>query len=285
MEKECIYIKELKQKNKYYKKIILTIIIIIAIIALLTIHWDILKYLFYDDNGNFSNDILWTSIGAIGSILAFVGVILTILYTEKARFKQNEYEYYKRQKEEEEIEFKKEVKKQIEVLDSIRILSETLKSNDLKDIQIINDKLNNYMVEIKSIDYKIYWYYNRTMQGKYIQLNSFISELNTFIAYMEERINDYHSYLNKYRKFDIYNIYLKMEKSGLMNKDEANKFQEFKEENPALLSDINNLVTEIMIVKEKIIKYRNERWFNIVEKAKLMIEERENVIKKQIEFK
>lgn len=285
MEKECKYIKEFKQKNKHYRKIILAIVIIIAVIALITMHWGKIKYIFYNDNGNFSNDILWSAFGAIVSVFTIVGVIVTIRYTEHSRRKQNEYEFHKQQLLEEHIEFKKEVKKQLEVLDPIRILSEVLKSNDLRDIQIFTDRLNSYMTEIKSIDYKIYWYYNRTMQGSYIQLNSFISELNTFIEYMEEKINDYCSCLEKYMKCDIYNRYLKIEKSGLMDEEEKNKFQKIREENPTQLLDINNWVNETTEIKGKIIKYRNERWSNIVEKAKLMIEERGNVIKEQIECK
>lgn len=69
--------------------------------------WNIISNLFKDNEGNFSNEILWTGIGAIGSILALMGIIITIRYTENSRIKQNEYEYKKQQLLEEHVEFKK----------------------------------------------------------------------------------------------------------------------------------------------------------------------------------
>lgn len=92
MENKCKYIIELESKNKRFKLEFLLFLILIFIIK---IYWNKINGIFYNDNGVFSNEIVWTAIGSIGSILALIGVILTIRYTEYSRKKQNQYEFMK----------------------------------------------------------------------------------------------------------------------------------------------------------------------------------------------
>lgn len=282
MEKECIYIKELKQKNKYYKKIILTIIIIIAIIALLTIHWDRLKYIFYNYNGNFSNDILWTSIGAIGSILAFVGVILTILYTEKARFKQNEYEYYKRQKEEEEIEFKKELKKQIHILNPINAVEITMKNLDDSNYIEITNLLNAYICKIKAVPRNIHWYYNEANINKAIKYNEFNRLLVEEVEHISNIINKYTTYIiNWFSNKSIYRSLRNLELCGQLKAEEKEEYNKVKliYEDPRKSNEAINIIGNY---KMELIKISNEKMPIIEAKAKEIIEERNLIIKKEL---
>lgn len=254
MDKECKFIKQVKKVQKMQ----LIILILIAIYIVCTmVPWNIISNLFKDNEGNFSNEILWTGIGAIGSILALMGIIITIRYTENSRIKQNEYEYKKQQLLEEHVEFKKEVKKQLEILDPIRIIVETNRINDACNYIDIIEKLNNYSLEIKSIDYKIYWYYNRTLQGNYIELNKFINELNIFIDYIVEKVNEYNKCLSDY--------YTRLKKDDINSNETINQF-----------------VNEIGNIKNQIVNYRNKNWNIIVETAKTMIEEREKIIKEKL---
>lgn len=93
MQNKCKYISELEKKISNQErcwKILLTsigIIIIIIIAGILS------KDLFLDKEGKFSNELFWSALGAIGSMIAFGGVIYTIWYTENARRLQNAYEY------------------------------------------------------------------------------------------------------------------------------------------------------------------------------------------------
>lgn len=255
MEKECKFIKNIKRKQN----IIITILSVIIIFNVCSIvPWNIISNLYKDNYGNFSNEILWTSIGAIGSILALMGIIITIIYTEYSRKKQNEYEYKKQQLLEEHTEFKKEVKQQLEILDPIAVITETIRINDIYNNVDIREKLNNYILKIKSIDYKIYWYYNRTLQGNYIELSRFINELNIFIDYMTEKINEYNKCLS-----DFYDI----SKRANANSNE----------------DIEKFINEIGKIKNQIVNHRNKKWHILVENAKIMIEEREKIIKEIIE--
>lgn len=257
MEKKCKYIKEIERKNKKIKVVILIIIICILASILLAVHWNKLGLMFYNDNGIFSNEIFWSAIGAIGSILALIGVIVTIIYTEYSRRKQNEYEFKKEQLLQEHSEFKEEVKEQLEILDPIRVLESTIKIEDRDNFNEMADELNNYIIKIKSIDYKIYWYYNRTMQGNYIELNNFMNELNIFIKYMTEQINEYNETICSY-------------------------YKKIKKDNIASIENALQFVNETGDIKNKIVDYRNDKWHIIVEKAKLMIEEREKVIKEKL---
>lgn len=250
MENKCKYIIELERKNKRFRLGILLLIILVILIFIIKIYWNKISIIFYNDNGVFSNEILWTAIGSIGSILALIGVVLTIKYTEYSRKKQNQYEFMKEKLLQEHYEFKKEVKDQLEILDPTKILTETFKSSNLAEYDKIIENLNEYNLKIKAIDYKIYWYYNRTIQNNYVELLNFMNELNMFIKFMTREITEYRDCLT-----DFYN-------STNISMERLDKF--------------NKKTFEI---RNDIVEYRNNNWNIIVEKAKKMIEERERVIK------
>lgn len=258
MEVKCKYIKELEKRNNKRIRTLVICILLIAIILLCKIHWSKLSLIFYNENGTFSNEIFWSAIGAVGSILALIGVILTIKYTEYSRKKQNEYEFQKEQILKEHSAFQEEVKKQLEILDPIRVLNETIKLNEINKCNNIIDKLNNYVIEIKSIDYKIYWYYNRTMQDNYVELRKFNNQLNEFIEYMTEKIKEYNECLCNYYYTDL------------------------KKDNLNLTEGTEQFIKKIGEIKTSIAKYRNDNWNIIVESAKVMIEEREKIIKEKL---
>ena len=77
-------------------RIILIAICVFLLILYKIVPWNYISELFKDNNGNFSNEVLWT---AIGGIIAFLGVIITIICTEKSRIRQNNYDYIRNHKE------------------------------------------------------------------------------------------------------------------------------------------------------------------------------------------
>ena len=95
MERKCKYRQDLETKNKKMVAVIILAVICFLLISLLKSNWDKLIFIFYDNSGVFSNEVFWSAIGSIGSVLALIGVIITIKYTEYSRKKQNEYEFQK----------------------------------------------------------------------------------------------------------------------------------------------------------------------------------------------
>ena len=158
MKQECKYIEELKKQQK----IMTGILIVICIIFLLDkiVHWNFILGLFKDNNGNFSNDILWNAIGAIGGFAAFFGVIITIICTEDSRIKQNKYDYIKNQKELEFSQFKSEVKHQLEILNptnAVEISLNIINEYNYRDICI---QLSLYLCRIRRVLWNINWFYD-----------------------------------------------------------------------------------------------------------------------------
>lgn len=161
MKQECKYIEELKRQQK----IMTGILIVICIIFLLDkiVPWNFILGLFKDNNGNFSNDILWNAIGAIGGIAAFFGVIITIICTEDSRIKQNKYDYIKNQKELEFSQFKSEVKHQLEILNptnAVEISLNILNEYNYRDICI---QLSLYLCRIRRVLWNINWFYDNNV--------------------------------------------------------------------------------------------------------------------------
>ena len=91
MKTECEVIKRQKKNSlNMLKNIIVCLIITIICIYIISVNKDLFILPLKNTEGALDNNIIWTAIGAIGGILAFVGVIITIIVTEKSRKKQNE---------------------------------------------------------------------------------------------------------------------------------------------------------------------------------------------------
>ena len=282
MEQKCKFIRQIEKKNKIKDILIRTILILCVICGLIMIHKQKISQFFINTNGNFDNGILWTGIGSVGGILAFIGVIITIIVTEVSRKRQNEYEYEKQELLEEQFEFKKEIKNKLETLDPIRIFSTediNIIENNYRKIQ---DELYRYIIEIKSIDYNVLWFYNRTLVGNYIELNTFLAELKCFIDYITKQTQKYINVLSRFGMINLYNIYERMEILNQLTDKDKEDFNNLKQQIPNKEFMYNNVFKEIGEIKLEIVDYRNNNWSRIVEKTKLVIEERENILKEKL---
>lgn len=76
-------------------------------------------------------------------------------------------------------------------MDPIKVLTETFKKGNLLVYNNIIEKFDEYNLKIKAIDYKICWYYNKTIQNNYVELLNFMTELNMFIKFMTREIIEY----------------------------------------------------------------------------------------------
>ena len=73
-------------------------------------------------------------------------------------------------------------------MDPIKVLTETFKNGNLLVYNNIIEKFDEYNLKIKAIDYKICWYYNKTIQNNYVELLNLMTELNMFIKFMTREI-------------------------------------------------------------------------------------------------
>ncbi len=189
MEYECQFVKKSKKERKI--KNFLIIIVIITSIVYYLIYGNIekLSKLFYNTSGQFDNSIMWTAIGAIGGIIAFIGVIITIVYTEKSRMHQNEFEFKREKLIETQIEFENVLRKEVDILDPIRIIEEESFISE-KNYEEVNRKMLNYNSEINMIDSYIYWFYDESMGNGFPNLVNFINEIDSFRNYMKKEISE-----------------------------------------------------------------------------------------------
>lgn len=196
MKQECKYIEELKRQQK----IMTGILIVICIIFLLDkiVPWNFILGLFKDNNGNFSNDILWNAIGAIGGIVAFFGVIITIICTENSRIKQNKYDYIKNQKELEFSQFKSEVKHQLEILNptnAVEISLNILNEYNYRDICI---QLSLYLCRIRRVLWNINWFYDNNVINDTKKYREFVDIACIEIEKITQIINSYTDCVNNW---------------------------------------------------------------------------------------
>lgn len=283
MKKECEYVKEIKKKLKLYGVILIILICIVGIEMIYKIPWNLLIELFKNDNGNFSNEVLWTSIGSVGSILAFIGVIITIKCSEKTRFKQNQYEYYKNQKEEEELEFEREVKKQLDILNpinAIEIMTTVLNDNNYNEI---NNLLTIYICKIKRCYINIHWYNNNLNINGMKKYNEFGNLLCKKTDQISKIITCYTSYVtNWYLKNSIYKDLKKIDSQKALENDEKKEYETLKSiyDNPQKSQELIDTIGKYTM---ELVEISNNEMFILQTKAKEMIQERRDLIKEELE--
>lgn len=281
MEQECKYIKELKKQQK---KTMIILIIFFAVILILykIVHWNSILELFKDNNGDFSNEILWTAVGAIGGIIAFLGVVITIICTEKTRIKQNKYDYIKSQKELELSQFKTEVKHQLDILNpmnAIEISMNTLNDDNYRDI---STQLDIYACKVKAIPWNIHWYYDNNIIYRMSKYKEFMEIVSKDIEQITQIINNYTSYIvNWFLNKNIYRNLRDLEKCTALEPNEKKQLEQLK----LIYEDINKQNESIKVFlnyKMELVKLSNERMPILENKAKEMIEERNNFIKEEL---
>ena len=266
MNEKCKQITELEKK--IIEKDILSkkIIVIIILVFLLLLHINKLEPLFLDSNGKFSNEIFWNALSAIGSIIAFLGMIYTILYTEKTRKKQNDYEYKKQQMLDQQGKFNDQVMNTVVEIDPIKFI-EIIARADVNNFLKIGQELTVYMASLRRVEYQLNWHYKKNEIITKKQ-SDFSKELNNIISLIEQCILDYSTKISP-----VYCDYI--EKNNLLNIQRLRDLNEDERVRYALINskylqdDLNIEITQRMnAVSSKVIDYKNRRWNYFVELGK-----------------
>lgn len=278
MEYECQFVKNVKRERKIMKYLIIIFVPMVIAYYLIHINVESLTKLFYNSNGEFDNGIMWTAIGAIGGIIAFMGVIITIAYTEKSRILQNEFEFKREKLIETQIEFEKILRKEVDILDPIRIIEDINFINE-KNYEEVNRKLITYNSEITTIDSYIYWFYDENMKEKTPILINFIKEIDNFRNYIKKEII---AMINCSTNLINININNNIIESNEDNKEVFATKMQLLENNKELYNEFNINRTRII---DEIIKYRDLNLPKIQELGKKVLNEREQIIKNKLSIK
>ena len=276
MQNKCKYISELEKKISNQErcwKILLTsigIIIIIIIAGILS------KDLFLDKEGKFSNELFWSALGAIGSMIAFGGVIYTIWYTENARRLQNAYEYKKQQLTEEQWRFNEQVLRTLTEIDPVKFI-ELIARVDVNNFLTVGQELTVYMASLRKVEYQLYWYYDKDGANT-PKLTEFLRELNNIIELIKECVLDYSreispAYCDLAEKNNLF--FIKSQRK--LNESEEMILETFNmrylngDVSAEILKRTNN-------VSSKIIEYKNKNWNDYIELGKEVVKERKAII-------
>lgn len=282
MKIKCKY---LKREKKFYH--ITISILLLIIIALFIISRDrIFNFIsnieiFDNENGLFDWGIFWDAIGGFGSILGFVGVIITIIWSEKSRIKQNKYDYVKERKISNQYDFELFIKNFLDEVDPINssVISLTSSEENYQEL-IIN--VNCYITKIKSFYSKVQWYYDNN-DSTFPKKDNFFGAYDVFIDKVTKSLNSYSDALSLYNSAILYKNYQQLKQSNMLSEEQMKQFEELKTQ----YDDIGHIYKEIMDKRFKelmnIVEYRNKEWFTLLEEAKEMLNEREEYIKKSLE--
>lgn len=276
----------MEQKIKGIQRKVKIIIGIIIFFAVIKILWSIWHYtniqkLFFNINGQFDYSIFWTAIGAIGSVIAFVGVGITIIYTEHSRRKQNEFEFKKELVVNEQNEFKEEVKKELEILDPLNICQSFTVEVSKHDAAL--EKLHNYFYNINEINYKLFWYYDEKTFMNFPEANNFFVQLSEICNYAREKIKKYEEIAIIYDEEKLRGLLEQMEKIKELSPQEKQELNDLNQKE--LKGQIKTIENEKQIEElgKDIANYRNLKWPSIVSNAKRMVEERSKFIQENLE--
>jgi hypothetical protein len=280
MEYECQFIKKLKRERKIKKFFIIIVSILAIVYYLICENVERISKLFYNTHGQFDNSIMWTAISAIGGIIAFIGVIITIVYTEKSRKYQNEFEFKREKLIETQNEFEKVLRKEVDILDPIRIIEDVNFLSE-KNYEEVNRKLITYNSEITTIDSYIYWFYDENMGSGFPNLVKFINEIDCFRKYVKKEIVAIMNCITNLININMNN--------NIIENNATNKNEEIISKKIQLLEDNKKLYNEFNVnrtrIIDEIIKYRELNLPKIQELGKKVLNEREQIIKNKLAIK
>lgn len=150
--------------------------------------------------------INWEAISAISGLIGFLMAAITIKFTEESRRKQNIYENNKEELKENQKDFEKCIKEQLDLL-SPTVIYEKMLNCDASTYRIIQDELNIYSSKISKIKFNISWYND-------------IDKINFDIEY---QLNEIEKYIKKINELHILCIKIFVE---YINIDKWDKIRE-----------------------------------------------------------
>ena len=242
--------KELGNKN-FYKLCVYGILVLLTIIA------------YFIKGSNIEININW-------ELLGFVGVIITIIYTEKSRIKQNQYDYKKEKITDEQIEFGRVVKEKVDLLDFAQIMID-LFFVDTTSYRNVTFKVDVYKSKLATMQNDIIWYYKDMAIIKNSEIDKFLDLIDGYRVFYTEKLEEYNTVILKYGILDFWNNY----KGGNV----PSEFNIGNKTPREFSTELVNMQKEIFM---KIIEYRNDNMNNLYKKAHLVIEERDNFMKEKL---
>lgn len=169
--------KELGNKN-FYKLCVYGSLVLLTIIA------------YFIKGSNIKININW-------ELLGFIGVIITIIYTEKSRIKQNKFDYQKEKINEEQIEFKKMLKEKVDFL-NFTLLCEDFIETDSTNYEECIRKITSYRYRMMLIKDDIIWYYDRKTIKQNVELGKFMISIVDWINFYNDKMEIFCDILLKF---------------------------------------------------------------------------------------
>lgn len=135
-------------------------------------------------------DVCWEAISSMVGAFAMVISIITIIYTENARKKQNIYEYNKNKVEKSIDTLRDVLYEQINNLSPSYLMDMSLSfSKPEENVGYLTSKVLSYKTKLAGIQSKIYWQYNDEQYKKAEKLKKFMNKFNKAIIDIDEQLN------------------------------------------------------------------------------------------------
>ncbi len=245
--------KELGNKN-FYKLCVYGSLVLLTIIA------------YFIKGSNIEININW-------ELLGFIGVIITIIYTEKSRIKQNQYGYKKEKITDDQIEFKHVVKECVDILDFSKVMVHlfNVSTNNYKNMSF---EVNAYRGKVVTIKNDIKWYYENGVIPENSEVEKFFDLLDEYIDYYDERLEKYSNIILKYGKIKVLE-----ENFDMLPREEITKLNP---ENKTFKELYEDVIEEQYNIFSDIVEFRGKNISNLYKQAHLVIEERDNLMKEKL---
>lgn len=135
-------------------------------------------------------DECWEAISSMVGVFAMVISIITIIYTENARKRQNIYEYNKNKIEKSIERLRDVLYEQINNLSPSYLMDMSMSfSKPEENLGYLTNKVLSYKAKLAGTQSKIYWQYNDEQYKKAEKLKSFMSKFNKAILDIDEQLN------------------------------------------------------------------------------------------------
>ncbi len=246
--------KELGNKN-FYKLCVYGSLVLLTIIA------------YFIKGSNIEININW-------ELLGFIGVIITIIYTEKSRIKQNQYDYKKEKIADEQIEFRHVIKESVDLLDFSKVMV-YLFNVDMNNYKNMIFEVSGYQAKILNIKDNIKWYYEKGVIPENSEISNFFELLDEYLDYYNKKLEEYNNIILKYSKIK----FLQENPNILSIKEMA----EVNPENKTLEELRKGVVDQQSEIFCDILNFGDKNFSNLYKQAHLVIEERDNLMKDKLD--
>lgn len=235
-----------KQKNMYNELILIIDIITLILVPSLLI------------GGHYN--VMGEVTGTLGIVSTLIVAIWTMVYNEKTRRKQNEYQYQKEKLEKSVDKLSEVLYEQIEKINPIKALFTPItlsKPQEMVDYLLTN--IMNHKALLSIPQNKIYWYYDNEQYKNSKEVNEFLDEFDEIISDIDTALSEI----------------IKVVQDAINELSIVSKTQTLdaacKTENDVILK----MNSDLDIYYKQLVQIKYERVQMLYEKAKLVIKEYE----------